>query len=206
MTLHTISQVDPDILTVSGLFTADECERWIAQGEALGFEAASVSLVEGAKMMPAVRNNDRATIEDPALAAALWERVRARVPPQLDGCLARGLSERFRFYRYDPGQRFKRHRDGAVDGPPGLRSKLTLLIYLNDGYEGGETTFVDYGFEGGVAVPREIRIAGKAGMALIFRHERWHEGSPVLIGRKYVLRTDVLYDIDRDALSAPACA
>jgi len=198
MQTQTISQIDPDILTVSGLFSADECERWIAQGETLGFEAASVSLVEGAKMMPAVRNNDRATIEDPALAAALWERVRGFVPPQLDGCLARGLSERFRFYRYDPGQRFKRHRDGAVDGPPGQRSKLTFLIYLNDGYERGETTFIDYRFENDVAVPQEIRIAGKTGMGLFFRHERRHEGSPVLSGRKYVLRTDVLYDLDPD--------
>lgn len=198
MTLHTITQIDPDILIVAGLFSADECAHWIAQGEGVGFETASVSLAAGAIMMPAVRNNDRAAIEDPALAAALWERVRGFVPPQLDGCLARGLSERFRFYRYDPGQRFKRHRDGAVDGPPGQRSKLTFLIYLNDGYEGGETTFIDYRFENDVAVPQEIRIDGKTGMGLFFRHERRHEGSPVLSGRKYVLRTDVLYDIDPD--------
>ena len=198
MTPYTVTQIDPDILTVSGLFSAAECERWIAQGEGLGFEAASVSLAEGAKMMPAVRNNDRAAIEDPALAAALWERVWGFVPPQLDGCLARGLSERFRFYRYDPGQRFKRHRDGAVGGPSGQRSKLTFLIYLNDGYEGGETVFTDYRFEDDVAVRRDIRIEGKTGMGLFFRHERMHEASPIVSGRKYVLRTDVLYNIDPD--------
>lgn len=195
----------PHILTVSNLFTAAECERWIAQGEGLGFEAASVSLAAGAKMMPEVRNNDRAVFEDADCAAVLWERVRGFVPSQLDGCLARGLSERFRFYRYDPGQRFKRHRDGAVDGPLGLRSKLTFLIYLNDGYEGGETAFIDYRFVNGVAVPQEIKIAGKTGMGLFFRHERKHEGSPVLSGRKYVLRTDVLYDIDPDTLPSLAC-
>ena len=44
MTLHTITQIDPDILTVAGLFSADECAHWIAQGEGLGFETASVSL------------------------------------------------------------------------------------------------------------------------------------------------------------------
>jgi hypothetical protein len=30
-------------------------------------------------------------------------------------------------------------------------------------------------------------------MGLFFKHERWHEGAPVRSGRKYVLRTDVLY-------------
>lgn len=32
-----------------------------------------------------------------------------------------------------------------------------------------------------------------AGMGLCFAHEWWHEGAKVLSGRKYVLRTDVMY-------------
>jgi hypothetical protein len=31
------------------------------------------------------------------------------------------------------------------------------------------------------------------GTALVFRHRLLHEGAPVLTGRKYVLRTDVMY-------------
>ena len=30
-------------------------------------------------------------------------------------------------------------------------------------------------------------------MALVFAHLQLHEGAPVLDGRKYVLRTDVMY-------------
>ena len=35
-----------------------------------------------------------------------------------------------------------------------------------------------------------------AGTALVFAHAGWHEGTRVTAGRKYVLRTDVMY---RDA-------
>jgi hypothetical protein len=31
-------------------------------------------------------------------------------------------------------------------------------------------------------------------MGLLFVHERKHEGAPVTSGRKYVLRTDVMYE------------
>lgn len=30
-------------------------------------------------------------------------------------------------------------------------------------------------------------------MALVFVHRHLHEGAPVIAGRKYVLRTDVMY-------------
>ena len=31
------------------------------------------------------------------------------------------------------------------------------------------------------------------GQVLIFEHRQLHEGAPVLAGKKYVLRTDVMY-------------
>ena len=61
------------------------------------------------------------------------------------------------------------------------------MIYLNDGYEGGNTKFYhdDDRLKANI-VPRQ-------GMALIFDHLQLHEGAPVVSGRKYVLRTDVMY-------------
>jgi len=32
-----------------------------------------------------------------------------------------------------------------------------------------------------------------AGLGLFFAHEWWHEGAKVLSGRKYVIRTNVMY-------------
>ena len=185
--------IDKDIFTVSAVFTPLECEELIAKGEDIGFEAASVTTSSGPQMMTNVRNNDRVIMEDVSFAHSVWERVRSIVPQEIEGGAVRGLNERFRFYRYDPGQRFKRHVDGSVENAYGDKSRLTFLIYLNDGYEGGETIFSDYTFEGGKSVIHETRVASAIGMGLFFVHERKHEGAPVTSGRKYVLRTDVMY-------------
>jgi hypothetical protein len=56
------------------------------------------------------------------------------------------------------------------------------MVYLNDDFEGGTTDFRD----GDV-------IAPKRGMALLFEHRLIHQGAPVTRGKKYVMRTDVMY-------------
>jgi len=55
------------------------------------------------------------------------------------------------------------------------------MIYLNDDFKGGETKFND------------LIVAPKKGTALIFYHYLEHEGSEVIEGTKYVLRTDIMY-------------
>lgn len=55
------------------------------------------------------------------------------------------------------------------------------MVYLNDDFEGGDTHF------------EHLAIRPQTGMALIFVHELRHEGSAVVRGRKYVLRSDVMY-------------
>jgi hypothetical protein len=82
--------------------------------------------------------------------------------------------------RFPPGQRFKMHKDGPWH-EDGLTSRLTLLVYLNDDFTGGDTDF------------REFRVKPEPGAALLFIHDTWHEGAAVESGTKYVLRSDVLY-------------
>jgi prolyl 4-hydroxylase len=55
------------------------------------------------------------------------------------------------------------------------------MIYLNDDFEGGETRF------------ERATIRPVKGMALVFEHSMLHEGAEVVRGRKYVMRTDVIY-------------
>ena len=190
MTPH---QYDTDVWTVEGILTADECAQFVAHSETAGFEAATVALRSGAQLLTDLRNNDRATVDDNDLAAVLWKRVEPFVPKTMDGYAATGLNPHFRFYRYEPGQQFKRHLDGWVYLPTGEVSRLTLLFYLNDECGGGDTVFGNWGFSKGKSIEPPIRITPTTGTALFFRHEIWHEGAPVTEGRKYVLRTDVLY-------------
>src|SRR6266478_229151 len=107
-----------NIFTVARVLSAEECQQFIERGETMGFEAATVSLADGPRMVTAVRNNDRAIFDDPELARMLWERVGSEVPLTIDGAIAVGLNERFRYYRYDPSQRFNAHRDGSVERSP----------------------------------------------------------------------------------------
>lgn len=187
-------QLDPDVFTVDGLFGLSECNDFIALAESIGFEPASVRTHSGQQMMPNIRNNDRVFLVDHALAELLWDRIESYLP-KLDGCCASGVDSSLRFYRYVPGQKFNRHRDGSVTNDQGETSKLSYLVYLND-CDGGETLFRDFVEVKGRREKFELRVDPKPGAALLFRHRRWHEGLPVHSGKKYVLRTDVFYRKD----------
>src|SRR5207244_2291177 len=95
------------------------------------------------QLRPEVRNNTRVMFDDEALAAMLFQRVRAQLPHVLLGLWLHGANERFRCYRYEVGQRFAPHFDGAFIRDENEESLLTFMVYLNDGFEGGETEFLD---------------------------------------------------------------
>ena len=77
------------------------------------------------------------------------------------------------------------------------RSRLTFLVYLTSGFEGGSTTFYLPDGDGGGLHAREVRPV--QGSVLCFPQgstaSLLHEGSAVLRGVKVVIRTDVLYTL-----------
>jgi len=171
------------VWTILDVLSEGECEALIRRVEALKPEAAPVTTSRGMVMMPSLRNNERVMFDDPQLAATLFDRVRDTLPRDLDGRRPVGANERLRCYRYSEGQRFKPHFDGAFTRSPHEKSELTLMVYLNDGFQGGETAFLDL----------EQRVVPRRGMALLFTHCVLHEGCEVTRGVKYVLRSDVMY-------------
>lgn len=169
------------VFTVAGVLSSDECTELVALAECHGFEIATINTYHGAEVDPDFRNNDRVILDDQALANQLWVRISSVVPSLLAGRQARGVNERFRFYRYLPGQKFSWHTDGYFERENGERSLLTFMVYLNEGYEGGATEFVS------------ARVVGETGMGLFFEHQLSHQGAEVITGIKYVLRSDVMY-------------
>ena len=158
----------------------DECRNLIARSEAMRFAPAAIGSPADGPIIKQFRNNDRVVFEDEQLAAWLWTRVGPALPREFDGHEVVGLNECLRFYRYRPGQRFRWHLDGSYRRPGGQRSRLTLLVYLNDRFWGGATRF------------RQLTVRPVRGAALAFRHELPHEGQAVRWGTKYVLRSDVM--------------
>ncbi|MEZ4395229.1 MAG: 2OG-Fe(II) oxygenase [Polyangiales bacterium] len=175
---------NPLIVSVDGVLSLDECAALIARIEALGPTAAPITTDRGFVMRPDIRNNTRVMFDDVELASTVLSRVRARLPERLERdwhiC---GVNERLRCYRYEPGQYFAPHFDGAFVRSRDERSLLTLMVYLNACEGGGHTGFLD----------QDLRVAPRAGAALIFNHHLLHEGAEVTAGVKYAVRSDVMY-------------
>lgn len=85
--------------------------------------------------------------------------------------------------RYGPGQQYRDHLD-TLPHTANQRS-CTMILYLNEGYGGGETTFSATG----------LSVAGRAGDALFFRNTTTdgqpdplsrHAGQPVRSGAKWI--------------------
>jgi hypothetical protein len=67
---------------------------------------------------------------------------------------------------------------------PTVTSLLTVLVYLNDDFEGGQTRFMEQ---------LDEVVEPERGAAVLFQHKIRHEGCEVRRGKKYALRTDVMY-------------
>jgi hypothetical protein len=88
--------------------------------------------------------------------------------------------------------------------PAGARqsSLFTFLIYLNDDFKGGETTFFIPSVKEGVINAYPVKPI--MGSVAVFPHGEaqgalLHEGTGVVEGAKYVIRTDVEYDVNATA-------
>jgi hypothetical protein len=181
-----------NIGTIDAFLTAAECDQYIAWGESNGFEEAPVTTARGMVMMKDLRNNDRMMIDDVERAQDLYRRVSDQLPPRFMKTWApAGLNERLRVYRYDVGQQFDWHLDGYFERPTGERSFFTFMVYLNEDFEGGATSFRSTAPDSSTG--GAFRVTPRKGMALLFHHPIEHRGDSVTAGRKYVLRTDVMY-------------
>jgi hypothetical protein len=131
-----------DVFTVSKFLDSAECDEYIQLTESIGCDLAPINSMFGPAIRPEIRNDERVMLDDPERAAGLWARASVWAPTKLGNWRALGLNERLRCYRYNPGQQFNWHRDGAFERANGERSWFTFMVYLNAGFEGGTTSFM----------------------------------------------------------------
>lgn len=186
----SITWLATHIGTIDGFLDDQECADLIADSERRGFEEARINNRGNALLMKELRNNDRIIFDDEDLADLLFARARPVLYRGLGEWRLKGFNERFRFYRYGPGQKFDWHHDGTFVRTADEHSQFTFMIYLSDDFEGGGTSFRGGipGYEG-----NRLTVKPMKGMALAFYHPIEHRGDEVLSGRKYVIRTDVMY-------------
>ncbi|CAF4559491.1 unnamed protein product, partial [Didymodactylos carnosus] len=148
----------------------------IHMSEGRGYKPALVNIGGGQEMlMSNFRNNDRCVIDDVNLANEIYRRIKSYIPKEWKiQYEVVGLNERLRFLRYDPGQKFEAHMDGEFRRTDGTeeQSFITIQLYLNEDFSGGETTFLDP-----YTANRSFPCVPQTGMVLVFEHQLLHEGS-----------------------------
>ncbi|KAI0748286.1 hypothetical protein C8Q80DRAFT_1270710 [Daedaleopsis nitida] len=195
--------LEDQILLIDDLFSPEECKTYVKFIDSLPLE-----LTPPKKRGEAERVNHRMSIASVDFAQRLYAVLAPHLPEfpypasvrRPAGATARpvhSLNSNIRVYKYVTGQYFGPHYDDSVrDAATGAKSEWTLLIYLTgaqDGVEGGETIF--YKDQRGKPVETIVPPLTR-GTALLHRHGQdclLHEGSPVVEGDKYVLRSDLMF-------------
>lgn len=202
----------PGLGLATNVLSPAECKAIIAAGESVNFLPDAPVREDGDVSILA---HNFYWVVDTAFHDALWSRISPYVPSAVDGRVARGINRRFRVYRYVPGAEYRCHIDGAWPpsgiladdtyvydaSPEGKKqsSLFTFLVYLNDEFEGGETTFFLPAAREGTLNAYPVRPV--MGGVAIFPHgdangALLHEGTGVRKGAKYIIRTDVEYDVE----------
>merc|ERR1711936_484244 len=177
--------------TLDNVLSEDECKALIEETQDKGYEAAQLNVGGGRQILATdIRNSKRCIIDSKDKAAWIWYKIKDHVPDNWKGHSVAGLNERLRFLWYKPGEYFKPHMDGKYARPDGSEvSFITIQLYLNEGCEGGNTTFLSNKDD-----KKNVGVVPKTGRVLVFQHDILHEGSVLKKGDKFTMRTDVMYN------------
>ena len=203
-----------EIDSVAGVFqllnvlSRSECQQLIRLTESIGY------LPDAAVSLPrSVRHNHSLTwLADDKTTDIIWQRCAPFMTDDqgiFDSKQALGLNSRFRFYRYQPGDYFSPHTDGAWPGSkvidrqlvanafPDRWSQLTFLLFLSDEYEGGRTQF--YLRSNKRDESTVVSVQTPVGGVLCFPHGMHplhclHSSEEIVSGSKYIIRSDVLFE------------
>ena len=205
-----ISEV-PGAFQLLNVLSETEAQRLIEISELLGYDEDSpVSLPHE------VRHNENFNwVVSKAIDQTIWQRAGHLVTEEWQGQTAKGINARFRFYKYKEGDFFKPHSDGAWPGSrvvdqqlihnayPDLYSQYTFLILLSDDFDGGATQFMVS--KSNPAQPARMQndvnivdVRTPRGGVLCFPHGTHplhclHSSEAITRGRKYIIRTDILF-------------
>jgi predicted 2-oxoglutarate/Fe(II)-dependent dioxygenase YbiX/peroxiredoxin len=183
-------ELQAPIIFLPRVFEPELCARLIAVYEARGGEVSGFMREEGGRTVgvhdPRHKIRRDVTVTEPALVAAINDRVLRRVVPEIAKVhqFHATRMERYLVGCYDAGEggHFAPHRDNTT--PATAHRRFAVSINLNDDFEGGEVSFPEYGPRGFRAPP---------GGAVVFSCSLLHAVSRVTRGRRYAF-LPFLYD------------
>ena len=170
----------PEVRHFPAFLTMEECAHLANAAGDLLAPAVVVDPRTGRNIPHPIRSSDGAVI-GPMRESLVVRAINQRLAAITATDIAQG--EALTILRYRPGQQFRPHFD-AIGNARNQRTK-TVLIYLNDGFSGGETQFPKLG----------VTIRPKAGDAIAFANtlsddttdpRSLHAGLPVTQGVKWL--------------------
>lgn len=185
-TVYTVCE-EPTIHTVEGFLSAAECDALIRLASP-SLKPSTVVTDAGGTAAHAHRTSTGMYFQRGQLP--IIDRLENRIADTWGHPVVNG--EGFQVLRYAEGAEYRPHYDyfdpalpgSAIHTAKGGNRVATVLFYLNDVEEGGETVFPDLGLE----------VQPVKGMALYFAYPSpvadsltLHGGAPVTRGEKYVV-------------------
>ncbi len=171
---------DPPIKLLRSFASSAECD-WIKMVSEAHVEPSFVEDPRTGKRIPhPIRTSDGTSI-GPAQEDLVVNRINRRIAKHSDTAFSAG--EPLHILRYRPGQQYRPHFD-AIPGAENQRRK-TAILFLNTGFEGGETVFPKL----------DLEIRAEQGDLLLFdnldesgkQHDgSFHAGLPVTGGEKWI--------------------
>ncbi len=157
-------------------------------------------------MQTKYRDSLEVKIKNKKLINKFWSYIKDYVPPVCDNQKLIGPDyNRVYLLKYFEGQFFKKHYDGNSSDKENNKSKITVMIYLNDMdiSWGGATRFYsepkrDISFVNSNKTTYDI--TPQIGNMVLFIHKILHEGMEIIEGNKYCLRFNILYDKNKNKI------
>lgn len=180
----------PHVARIEGIASPAECDWIITRARPLLERAMTYNRADGGGKIGQQRTNSEALFpfdQQDLVLIALRQRIAT-----LTGLLMHRM-EPPTVLHYMPGQEFKPHYDFLDPAIPAYAANIarsgqrlfTVLVYLNDDFEGGETHFVNpnlrfKGGKGDAVLFRNVDDAGKPDFATL------HAGLPTIRGEKWL--------------------
>ena len=170
----------PRVLLHRAFLSADECAHIARSAQDLLEPSSVFDPASGRHVAHPIRTSSAATIgptRESLPIRAILNRIAALAGQPADH------GEPLSVLHYAPGQQYRMHMD-AIPSASNQRV-ATVLLFLNDAYEGGETLFEASG----------LAVRGRAGDALLFANtlgngapdpQSRHAGAPVRSGAKWL--------------------
>ena len=170
----------PQIRAFRGLFSPAECAYLIERAVPMLAPAQILDVATGRAVQDPIRISDACGFT-PGLESPAVHALNRRLAAASGTAVEQG--EPLQVLRYRPGGEYKPHFD-SIPGQANQRV-WTMIIWLSDAYEGGETWFM---------TPK-LALKGQAGDAILFRNagpdgrrdpDSAHAGLPVTAGEKII--------------------